>query len=149
MINRISEKIKKSSGCWEWTGSKSKGYGYVRWRGKPRIASRVIWEIENGEIPPGMFVCHKCDNPSCVRLSHLFLGTPKENAEDCIRKGRHRAKSNEDHWNSKLTMTAASEIREFCRIQKYGNQIAMARKFGVCRGTIELILRNRIWRNRP
>ena len=76
--------------CWEWTGARNKkgygqfGAGYVMY-----VASRASWIISNGEIPAGMFVCHKCDNPPCVNPAHLFLGTNRDNVMDCVSKGRH------------------------------------------------------------
>lgn len=76
--------------CWEWMGSLNrKGYGLVRYQGTVQAASRVSWKIHNGEIPKGMQVCHKCDNPGCVRIDHLFLGTNQENQIDSVAKGRH------------------------------------------------------------
>ncbi len=63
--------------------------------GRRLIASRAAWEMVNGPIPTGMFACHHCDNPPCVRPDHLFLGTPKDNTEDMLRKGRaHWQKGN-------------------------------------------------------
>lgn len=90
-------------GCWVWTGSAdTKGYGmlgtpdYTRPRfanGKPRYrfdrAHRLSYQIHFGPIPDGVFVCHTCDNPSCVNPAHLFLGTILDNNRDKTAKGRH------------------------------------------------------------
>lgn len=79
---------KKENGCWEFTGFKNlKGYGKLRSSGQ-QLAHRVSWVIHNGDIPKGMLVCHKCDNPPCCNPDHLFLGTAKDNAHDAIKKGR-------------------------------------------------------------
>lgn len=76
-------------GCWEWTGHcNDGGYGRVTRQTEDRLAHRYAWELENGPIPDGMFVCHHCDNPPCVRPDHLFLGTHTDNMRDAQRKGR-------------------------------------------------------------
>jgi hypothetical protein len=92
LLERFWSKVNKSDGCWTWTGSKTTaGYGLI-WNGKdtsaPVYVHRLSWELHFGEIPDGLSVCHRCDNPTCVRPDHLFLGTDKDNSDDKITKGR-------------------------------------------------------------
>lgn len=84
---------KDDVGCWEWTGNRnSLGYGRVsrRLNGKLKsfYAHRVSFQLSFGPIPEGLEVCHKCDNPCCVRPDHLWLGTQAENNRDRHLKGR-------------------------------------------------------------
>lgn len=91
--DRFWRKVRKGRGCWEWISCKGeKGYGSFGVGHKTKRAHRFSWEMSKGKIPDGMCVLHRCDNPRCVRPDHLFLGTPKDNTMDMIRKGRERRK---------------------------------------------------------
>lgn len=87
---RFWAKVEKSDGCWNWRGTTTRGYAYFyRAPGFTTVASHFAYFLANGvEVPSGMYVCHTCDNPLCVRPDHLYAGTPKDNTRDMMRKGR-------------------------------------------------------------
>jgi hypothetical protein len=77
--------------CWEWlAGKNSRGYGAFKLNKKTVTASRISWSLLNGEISSDIFVCHSCDNPSCVNPNHLFVSNNQGNVDDMIRKKRHQ-----------------------------------------------------------
>lgn len=84
--------------CWEWIKKINRGksknrqgvhYGKFRCDDRLIYSHRFSWEITNGKIPDGLWILHKCDNPSCVNPDHLFLGTANDNAKDRMKKHRH------------------------------------------------------------
>jgi hypothetical protein len=96
MEARFWARVQKQPSCWIWTGGHNgKQYGYV-WVGKRKwLAHRLSWFLTRGEEPPrDMLVCHACDNPRCVRPDHLWLGTPQDNMDDKVAKGRSGIRSN-------------------------------------------------------
>lgn len=89
---------KLQSGCWEWVGGKNQdGYGKFWVVSRSHGAHRVSWVIHNGQIPKGIQVLHKCDNPPCVNPSHLFSGSNLDNVSDRVAKGRSNATRGENH----------------------------------------------------
>lgn len=90
IIDRFWSKVKTGRGCWGYLGCLNE-HGYGIFGISPDVsvlAHRFAWEITH-KLPAGkLFVCHHCDNPTCVRPDHLFLGTARENVHDCIRKNR-------------------------------------------------------------
>lgn len=90
-VARFWSKVERGADCWLWTAAHAKfGHGLFWLDGKLVQAHRVSWLIHFGQIPKGLSVLHKCDQPSCVRPSHLFLGTQRANVHDMWWKGRQR-----------------------------------------------------------
>ncbi len=163
-IDRFWSKVKKTGGCWEWTGAHQKGYGVVRVEKTYWRAHRLSWVMEYGEIPEGLWVLHHCDNRSCVRPDHLFLGTAADNSRDMTRKGRHpvhgdvahmakmaaavrpenRARG-ERHFRSKLS---ALKVLRICALHEEGwSQQRIADEMGVAQTTISSVLRGKTWKD--
>jgi HNH endonuclease len=131
------------SGCFLWTGAQHRqGYGSISVRGKTQLAHRISWQFYCGEIPDGIKVLHKCDNPPCVNPDHLFLGTQSDNMSDCGKKGRANKKG-ENNGRSILTRADAVAIR--CAPQTYGVRVKLARRFGVTVSAVAQIRSKRTW----
>jgi hypothetical protein len=99
MLERFMNKISHSGECWIWTGARytSTGYPMAVVDGKNVQAHRLAYRLFRGEFDPALHVCHTCDVPLCVNPDHLFLGTAKDNLQDCAKKGRLNS------WNTKKT----------------------------------------------
>ena len=74
--------LHRDTGCIEFLGANSKGYGNLRIERRSQLTHRLAWEVEHGPIPDGLNVLHKCDNPPCMNTDHLYLGTQSENTRD-------------------------------------------------------------------
>lgn len=144
---RFWNSVQKTETCWLWTAGKdSDEYGWL-YAGQDPIskksfslsAHRYSYELHYGPIPEGMFVCHTCDNPSCVNPAHLFLGTPQDNSLDRNSKGRHEYGVN--HWKSKLTEDQVREIRS----SNLGLS-ELGRKYGVSPQAIQKIRKRITWK---
>ena len=130
--------------CWLWTASvDSVGYGRIGVNGRVCKAHRVSYEMQNGPIPDGMLVLHRCDNPRCVNPAHLFLGTARDNTQDASRKGR--LSRGERHHSSKLTRRSVLAIRAAFEAGSPKREIA--RRFGVTPPAIRAVLSGRWWRH--
>lgn len=130
---RFWEKVKKSKGCWLWLGYKNpKGYGHISKDGHVTGAHRVSWELHFGPRPSGLLVLHKCDNPPCVRPSHLFLGTHLDNSRDKQKKGR----GNIGEKNGLAKLTAANVKRIRVLNERGYSQRKMAQEFNVTQATV-------------
>lgn len=129
--------------CWVWRGAKQRtGYGVMIVYGKIEGVHRVAWRETFGEIPPGMYVCHTCDNRLCVRPNHLFLGTHLENIADRQAKGRSAR-------GSASGRAVLDEERVLQILRSKSSTSVVAREFGVAEGTIRGIRSGRSWRHVP
>lgn len=129
-----------------WTGAiSSRGYGLLSTASDPRApktryAHRIAWVLEHGEIPDGLMVLHRCDNPRCVNVAHLFLGTAKDNTDDMVRKKRHAWRQG-TRWQ-KLNATDGERI---CDLRAAGcTQQEIADWFGVSRPLVSMILNGHV-----
>jgi hypothetical protein len=130
--------------CWLWTAAKyNNGYGVIHYEGRNQGAHRVSWQLHNRDIPSGMCVCHKCDNPACVNPNHLWLGTVKDNMRDKSRKGHA---GGERHPSARLTEEDVKQIRDtYVPYSRTFGIYALGRKFGVCAGHIHSIIHRKSW----
>ena len=132
-------KVDSHTGCWLWLGAKiSSGYGVARYNGANAYTHRVSYETSNGDIPDGLFVLHKCDNPSCMNPEHLFLGTQRENMQDMKEKDRHLY--GQRNGNARLTDASAKAIKNMS-----GTHSSIADKFNVSRRTVGFIKSGATW----
>jgi hypothetical protein len=123
-----------------------------------RQAHRVSWEMANGPIPKGMQVCHRCDNPPCVRPDHFFLGSAKENKADQAAKGRtpvgdrhwsrlkpDRIVRGEQQGRAKLTDDVVRDIRSSFASGETRQELA--RRFGVSWPVVDGVVKRTLWKH--
>lgn len=168
LAERFWSKVDMSGdGCWPWTGAHGI-YGTVKLDGKPLSTHRVAWELANGPIPEGKQVCHSCDNPICVRPTHLFIGTQADNIADMDRKGRRPKRPNakmprgDAHWRrrnpelgargeraggAKLTVEQVVEIRQ--RYAAGATLKQLEAEYGVRFTNIQQIVKRVTWKHVP
>lgn len=142
---RFMEKVVKGQdedSCWLWQGAvDGSGYGVIKANGTQQQAHRVAYQymVNGGKpIPPGMFICHRCDEPSCVNPKHLWLGTHQDNMADRNNKGRQASKLN------------PAQVKLIRRLHKQGHTCkAIAERMGVTPAPIEAVMQGKAWQHVP
>ena len=164
-LKRFWSKVDKAfyclGACWEWKDAKVRGYGQFRIGNTKYLAHRVAYSLVVGKIPDDMCVLHRCDNPCCVNPSHLWIGTPADNARDRDEKGRtgrtpgdlngthtmpEKTARGAKQGAAKLTAANVLEIRE--RYAAGGcSHRGLASEYGVSKTNITYIVRRKSWRH--
>jgi hypothetical protein len=130
-----------------WRSFHRNGYGRATdpMMNRQILAHRLAWQECFGEIPTGMFVLHKCDNPKCVNPEHLKLGTHQDNMRDMELKGRSNSPQGEDKWCAKLTEEDVMEMRRLRTTGFTFQQIAD--KFSCTRSYACRVINGHYWRH--
>lgn len=139
---RFWPKVHKTGGCWEWIAALyPTGYGMFSYKQRPMSAHRASYLMFVGNVPDGLYVLHRCDNRKCIRPSHLFLGTPKDNMDDMTAKGRRYSGSK--HHAAKINMEIATVIRK--RVRGGEKQITVATDLGLAPQLVSQVVRLETW----
>jgi hypothetical protein len=144
---RFEAKVDRSGDCHLWIGSKnSDGYGNFYLDDKLEKAHRYAYRLANGDFDESLFVCHACDNPSCVNPDHLFLGDQTRNMQDMISKGRQNSTAGSKNGRAKLD---EDDVRQVRKIHKSGKMSTreLAHEFGMGQTAIAEIVANKTWRH--
>ena len=150
LLWKISRKITvSSSGCWEWQGSKvQNGYGRIGNNKKDELVHRLVYRLCVSEIAPSIMVCHKCDNPSCLNLSHLFPGTASDNSRDAVAKGRNYLPCRKG--GSKARKLSDDNVRDIRRRADAREKVGdLAREFNVSPSVITSVIRRHRYKSVP
>ena len=170
--NQANEHYYGLDQCWLWMAAKDpRGYGRFNCPISGGLAHRLSKLLQVGEYEEGVYILHKCDNPSCVNPDHLFIGTAADNSRDKIAKNRHahgpafqaiqrrvtargdrngmrthpeRVARGERSASAKLNASQVLEIRRKFDSREL-RKFQLAKEYGVTQGAIDLIVTRKRW----
>jgi hypothetical protein len=148
VYERFERHVKEDpeTGCHNWTGIPDKdGYGFFNITAQTKeYAHRAAYKLYVGEIPKGLYILHRCDNPACVNPDHLFPGTQLTNMRDMLSKGRYD-QTGENNPSVKLDWEKVRRIRYLYALGAEP-QFALANMYDISRTEICDIVHNRVWK---
>lgn len=143
---RLKDKTVKAGDCLVLEKCRNKkGYVNVSYKGRQVLAHRLSYTLHTGSIPEGLFVCHTCDNPSCINPDHLFLGTNDENMQDMCAKDRSNRGSR--HYSAVLNDELVLKLRK--EYNKGDSWMDLEKKYGVNRGVLRPAILGMTWKHLP
>lgn len=142
---RFWAKVRKTDGCWLWSGKPSRGYGLILVNGKSWFVHRLSYVIAHGSIPDGLFVCHHCDTPLCVNPAHLYAGTPQQNTDDMKARGREPDRRGEKNPSVRLTEADVWTIRARAAVTPRPTYAQLGSEYGVTDHAISEVVRRVSW----
>lgn len=105
-------------------------------------AHRLAYALVYGPVPVELYVCHECNVKRCVRPSHLYLATARQNTLDALRDGL--MPHGESHGMARLTLKQVRWVRRMYNIGELST-VGLAEKLGTTHGVISNILRGVTW----
>ena len=158
VIDSFWKRVRMKDGCWDWLGSVTvKGRPRFKVDGETASAYRISYLIHKGTIPPGLLICHTCDNPSCCNPDHLWVGTHADNQRDCfLKKRRARGKNNGRHTKPETTPRGVThgrstltddDVRHIRRLGGTMPQAKIGELFNTPQTNVSLILRGLAWKH--
>ena len=146
---KVARRRNSKGNCWRWLGSKtSDGYGrfYIEGHRSMFLVHRVMWVESGGKLKGSDCVLHKCDNPSCVNPTHLFVGTLSDNMRDMVEKRRNNPQRGESNGAAKININEVRQIRRMAKDRTI-TQSRIADMFGITQVTVSGIHKRKIWRH--
>jgi DNA-binding XRE family transcriptional regulator len=114
------------------------GYPYIKRDGKSWRMHRWLWTEKHGDIPEGMVLLHSCDNPRCINLEHLSLGTQADNIADMIAKGRGPQLTGDNNINRQKKLIVKNNIKKYRKEKKLTVE-KLANELGIHKGHLSNI----------
>ena len=146
LAERFWEKVdvRSQDACWKWLAStKQGGYGKIMGDdGRFYLAHRVAYELLIGVIPPGLLLCHRCDNSGCVNPAHMFIGTQADNLKDMRAKGLGNPPCGTRHPRARLTEQLVTQIRSDHRSHRQ-----LAKVLGISKSAIGMAKAGVTWKH--
>jgi hypothetical protein len=144
IVERLHHYSERVGECLMWRGQLNEwGYGYTQILGKRFYVHRLLWIVTNGPVPEGLLVCHDCpdgDKPACIEINHLWLGTPRQNTQDMIAKGRSKMKLTRQFTNE--------QAREILRLHDDGvSNVELGKRFKADHSIIARMVRRETYKD--